>query len=182
MTTQTAAAVPRWAFIAAHLVPLVVLPSGLWRIGLAAGSSLGLVYEGEAVSVTGWEAVYVVGLSLTLEALAWLTLGLVRPWGERVPRWVPRIGGRVIGARAVIVVAGTGAAMLAAIWAFAFVNVLTLQPFGFTSAGWEVVFVTAYAPLLLWAPLLGAVTVAYRRRRLSGGGAAPARQARPRRA
>ena len=37
----TARGAPRWALVAAHLVPLVALPSGLWRIFVAAGASLG---------------------------------------------------------------------------------------------------------------------------------------------
>jgi hypothetical protein len=30
--------VPRWAVLAAHAVPLITLPSGLWRIALVAGA------------------------------------------------------------------------------------------------------------------------------------------------
>ena len=45
--------------------------------------------SGAAVHVTGWESVYVLSLSLITEAVALLTLGLVRPWGERAPAWIP---------------------------------------------------------------------------------------------
>lgn len=38
---RTALAVPRWADRLAHLIPLMTLPSGLWRLGLAFGSSMG---------------------------------------------------------------------------------------------------------------------------------------------
>ena len=42
------------------------------------------------------------------DALALLTLGLVRPWGEIVPVWVPRLGGRRIPPAAVVVPATAG--------------------------------------------------------------------------
>lgn len=44
---------------------------------------------------------------VALSAGAWmgavLTLGLIRPWGERFPRWMPVIGGRVVPPAAAIV-------------------------------------------------------------------------------
>ena len=36
---------------------------------------------------------------------------------------------------------------------------------GFASSGWEALFVAAYAPLLLWGPLVAIVTFDYWRRR-----------------
>lgn len=84
--------VPRWAVLAAHAVPLVTLPSGLWRIAVVAGVPL----LPQAVQDWG-EGLYIVMLSVVAECLALLTLGLVRPWGEVVPRWIPLIGGRGCG-------------------------------------------------------------------------------------
>ena len=86
----TGGPVPRWATVAAHLVPLVTLPSALWRLPLALGFSMGVLESsGVAVHVTGWESVYVLALSVVSEGAALLTLGLVRPWGEHVPDWIP---------------------------------------------------------------------------------------------
>jgi len=39
----------------------------------------------------------------------------------------------------------------------------------FAGAGWHVLLVACYLPLLLWAPLLAAATWAYWRRRCRGG-------------
>src|SRR5690349_8118710 len=89
--TSTEQPVPRWADRAAHLTALTTLPSGLWRIPLALGFSMGMTEEHAAVYVGGWESVYVLSLSVVAESAALLTLGLVRPWGERVPSWLPRI-------------------------------------------------------------------------------------------
>ena len=64
--------VPRWAHTVAHLIPLTTLPSGLWRIGIACGLSLGMLDHGEPLHISGWESVYLVCLSLTIEGLALL--------------------------------------------------------------------------------------------------------------
>jgi hypothetical protein len=146
---------------AAHLVPLVTLPSALWRLPVAFGFSMGT----DARIDVGWESVYVLGLSVVTEALALLTLGLVRPWGERVPAWIPLIGGRRVPPMAAIVPALLGALMLMAIWGYAFRDMLALPELEFTHEGWHVLLVAAYLPLLLWGPLLAAVTFAYWKRR-----------------
>jgi hypothetical protein len=92
----------------------------------------------------------------------------VRPWGERVPRWIPRLGGRRIPPMAVVMAAAAGAVLLQLIWTFAFVNYLGNDRMTFSSPGWEALLIAAYLPLLAWAPLLGAVTWAYYRRRCRG--------------
>jgi hypothetical protein len=153
---------PAWATRAAHLVSLVVLPSGLWRLGVAAGLPMGMS-EADTAGLPGWESLYIASLTIVNEALALLTLGLVKPWGERAPGWIPFIGGRRVPPRPVVVVAATGAVLLQAIWLFAFRDPDT--GIAFTSGGWKALFLACYYPLLLWAPLLAAVTVAYYRRR-----------------
>jgi hypothetical protein len=157
--------VPRWADRAAHLVALTTLPSALWRIPLALGFSMGMLEDGAPVHVHGAESVYVVGLSVVTESLALLTLGLVRPWGERVPSWFPVIGGRRIPPMAVVVPAALGAVALAAIWGFAFRDGATLEGVEYTHWGWRALLIACYLPLLGWAPLLALVTWAYWRRR-----------------
>lgn len=160
---------PRWAVIAAHLVPLTTLGSGLWRLPVAAGFSMGVIVDGAPAHVHGWESVYVVSLSVVSELAALATLGLVRSWGERVPRWIPVLGGRRIPPLPVVVVAATGAVALELIWLFGFANYLSHDRMTFSSPWWEAVLVAAYLPLLAWAPLLGAVTWAYHRRRCHRG-------------
>ena len=145
----------RWAIRAAHLVSLVVLPSALWRVGLVLGFSMGGIEHGAPVHVTGWEAVYVLGLSVVTEGLALLTLGLVRPWGERFPR------------RFVLGLAGFGVISLALLWGYAFRDFPNVgegsDALQFSDAG-HVLLMVCYTPLLLWAPLLAAVTLDYARR------------------
>ncbi|TPQ17862.1 hypothetical protein [Streptomyces sporangiiformans] len=168
---------PRWGRAAALAVPLLVLPSGLWRIvtvvfpvqddGRAHGSG----------DLPPWlpEEVYVVLLSVLTELLAFTAYGLIATWGEVVPRWVPGLGGRRIPTPAAVVPAAAGALLLTALssaTAVADLAGVTLRgdplPEGYPGQvpGWSaVVFYVSYAPLLLWGPCLGALTVAYWRRR-----------------
>ncbi|MFF4739834.1 hypothetical protein ACFY2W_28690 [Streptomyces sp. NPDC001262] len=158
----------RWAVRTAHIIPLLTLPSGIWRLLLAAGHHAGYTDAGyKALGTTGWGAAYVVGLSLAGEALALLTLGLVRPWGEVLPHWIPLLGGRRVPWKAAVVPAGLGAVALTVLcssfalwWAFPHDD---MTPAGSVMAGF------LYLPLVAWGPLLAAVTVStYRRRRRAG--------------
>jgi len=67
-----------------------------------------------AVGIPGPGVAYVLGLAVATECLALLTLGLVRPWGERLPYWLPYCGGRAIRPMAVVFPAALGAAALTA--------------------------------------------------------------------
>jgi hypothetical protein len=156
----------RWALVAAYLAPLVTLPSGLWRFGLVFGGSMGVVRDGQPMAVGGWEIAYVIGLSVVAEAAALLTIGLVRPWGERAPAWMPLIGGRRVPRGPVAVVALLGALALMYLWvgaALAYARHELADEF--EGSGWEALFVAAYAPLLLWGPLVAAVGFDFWRRR-----------------
>ncbi|WP_241562101.1 hypothetical protein [Streptomyces hoynatensis] len=155
---------PRWAVRAAHLTACLALPSGLWRIALVAGLPLGFDMSGTGPG----ERLYIVSLSVVSELLALLTLGLVRPWGEVLPGWVPLLGGRRVGTRTAVVPALLGAAGLAFVWGFAFLNAAT-RPWIVDGTAQRVLFVACYLPLLAWAPLLAAVALAYHRRRTRPG-------------
>lgn len=147
---RTVAAPPRWAVAAAWGVPLCVLPSAIWRTSIV-----------DDVPNGGWYLPLLTALSLVL---ALLTLGLVQRWGERFP---PRF---------VVTTAATGAGLLLAVYAYVALN----KVFGFVERGpvlvgpdqpdvpppgWDVLVL--YLPLLLWAPLVLAVTWDYRRRHRS---------------
>ncbi|MDY0813753.1 hypothetical protein [Kitasatospora purpeofusca] len=157
---------PRWAIRAAHVAALVTLPTGIWRLLLAAGYPVGYNDAGyAAMGFTGWGAVYVVGLSVAGEALALLTIGLVRPWGEVLPRWIPLLGGRQVHPIAVVVPAGFGAIALTVLWT-PFVAWWAVPHPDMTALG-HVIVGFLYLPLAAWGPLLGAVTFSYHRRRLA---------------
>lgn len=160
----------RWA---ATAVPLLVLPSSLWRIAFTGGVPSG---RGNVPAWLPMQA-YAVLLSILSEVLAFTAVGLIAGWGQTVPRRVPRYGGRPIPVAVAVVPAAAGAVLLTAIWTVAAFAVLTGNkingeplPSDYPTrvGGWSSVeFVACYAPLLLWGPLLGALTVWYWRRRVS---------------
>ncbi|MEU6772642.1 hypothetical protein [Streptomyces sp. NPDC046759] len=160
---------PRWAVRAAHLVAPAALPTGVWRLLLASGNPAGYTEAGyKALDATGWGAACLIGLSLSIEALALLTLALVRPRGEVIPHFVPRIGGRRVHPSAVTLVGGICAVVLTALWSpfllWWAVPHPDLTPLGNAVIGF------LYLPLIAWGPLLGAVTLSYHRRHRTGGG------------
>ncbi|WP_329280506.1 hypothetical protein [Streptomyces sp. NBC_00691] len=160
--------VPRWAALAAHAVPLVTLPSGLWRLALVAG--LPVTQDAGRGAMSTGESVYVVSLSVVSELLAFLTLGLVRSWGEVFPRWMPFLGGRRVNPAAATGAALAGAAGLCAIAAWgAYAAYAGLGPGIPATPAQDALLIVCYAPLLAWPVLLAAVAVAYRRRRRDGG-------------
>ncbi|MFD3488145.1 hypothetical protein [Streptomyces sp. NPDC058665] len=164
--------VPAWARRAAIAVPLAVLPSGLWRI-----LQVGEGPDRGSGSLPAWlpVEVYVILLSVVSELLAFTAVGLIAAWGEVWPRWVPVLRGRRIPPLAVVVPAALGAVALTALWSAAAVTDLanvtlrgdaTSPDYPGETGGWTAaVFYLCYAPLLLWGPLLGTVTVPYLRRR-----------------
>ena len=155
---------------------MIALPSGLWRVALALGFSLG-IHSANGVDaatglVRGWGAVSILALTLLSEGVGLLSLGLVRPWSEVVPGWIPVIGGRHLPAGAVTASAAVGAVALTVIWTFATVNFFVLTIFHTTGHGfvfvngwWEALLIVCYLPLLFWGPLLFVLTCAYHRRR-----------------
>ncbi|MBC2874014.1 MULTISPECIES: hypothetical protein [Streptomyces] len=159
----------RRAVRAARVAALCVLPSSLWRVAPAVGIPVG--YEADALrdrlQVPGWGTPALLGLSLLAEAVTLLTVGLTRPWGERVPRWVPAFGGRAVRPAAVTAVAGTGAALLTLIFTVLPAAQLLMGVAGGDAdphGPWLLLMRLCYAPLLAWGPLTAAVVVAYHRR------------------
>ncbi|WP_205304836.1 hypothetical protein [Nocardioides sp. 616] len=152
--------------MAAHAAALTPLPSALWRLALVLGFSGGFTEQGLTdLDPTGSGLVYLVVLSVISEAAALLTLGLVQPWGEVVPRWVPRFGGRPVRTRPVVIVASAGAVALILLWT-QLLFWWSVPHTDMTPAGVHVVGLL-YLPLIAWGPMLAAVTVSYARRRTS---------------
>lgn len=161
--------VPRWAYRLAHLVPFLTLPSGLWRLGLVFGSSMGMLDpNGNPARLESTGAkVYVVGLTIFSELVAMTALGMVSRWGELAPQWIPFIGGRRVHPHAAIVPATLGGLSLIAIWTYGFRDVWTDHFIPFSGTGWKALMLACYSPLYLWGPALLVLTWAYYRRRVS---------------
>ncbi|MCX5203689.1 hypothetical protein OG897_19805 [Streptomyces sp. NBC_00237] len=157
---------PRWVRWAAHAVPLIALPSTLWRLAMAIGVPVGY---SDAVLRTDYDlpgSGYLVLplISVFQELAALLTLGLVSNWGLVAPRWVPIIGNKPVRPWAAVVPATLGALIMTAVTFSQYVmwdkvNDGNLTGIHRSIMGW------CYVPLLLWGPLLGVVTVSYYLRR-----------------
>lgn len=165
MSTFRPGPVPTWAKIAAWAVPVTVLPSAVWRLVDSVGA---LFRGGHPCAAPGdplWEKLYVPSLSFFSLGLALLTLGLVQRWGEVFPRWVPGIGGRRVPVSFAVGAATAGALLVAAFIVRAFVGGEPRHPLppGCTPPGWDVL--GFYLPMVLWPPLLLAVTAHYLWRR-----------------
>lgn len=182
---RTVPGAPRWAVRTAYAITLIPLPSCAWRV-LAVVGGVPLMRE-PAPGPDGRPPdarLYVIALSVTVEALAFLAVGLVAPWGETWPRWIPVLGGRPVPVRAAVVPAALGAAAATALWSYTCVmtalgrEITGRRGFDFTHGLQTPVLWIAYAPLLLWGPLLGVLTVHYHRRRTRAR-AAPAALAAP---
>lgn len=72
----------------------MVLPSGLWRIALVLGHPAGYTDAGFEPFRTIHAQAWMPAPSVLSELAAFLTIALVRPWGEVTPRWIALIGGR----------------------------------------------------------------------------------------
>lgn len=169
---------PRWAVWCAWAVPLTIAPSAAWRVWTVFTDDRGVL---GSVTGGGW---YLLLLSVVSMALGLLTVGLVRPWGEVFPRWIPFVGGRVVPARGATRAAVTGGTVLILITIYFF----ALRIWGDPSfrvpvwigddtrhppPGWSIL--RYYAPLIAWGPLVIAVARDYRRRRATSARTAASR-------
>lgn len=160
---------PRWAVAAAYATVASVLPAGIWRTLVGVGVELGWTEEHLRLErIPGYGTLYVITLTVLSIGCAALTLGLVYPWGEVFPSWLPAVGGRRVPTLLAV-----GAAFLGALAVGAIVVLSILrwdQVSGFAErpgSGWARLMVACYLPAVLWPPLLAAVAVAYWRRRTS---------------
>ncbi|MGA8116385.1 MAG: hypothetical protein WCA46_22240 [Actinocatenispora sp.] len=171
------AGVHRWARIAAAAVQLTVLPACVWRICWASVLTITGHAEESRGQLPLWMPVlgYVVLLGIASELLAFTAYGMIARWGEVFPRWVLGLRGRRVPPLAAVIPAALGAFILTVLWTEAAVGVVLrhdiqgrpMSPDNpLIPHGWQGLLADAcYAPLLLWGPLLGALTIAYWRRR-----------------
>ncbi|MGW7078757.1 hypothetical protein [Streptomyces sp. NPDC054866] len=160
--TETRHRVPVWAEWIAHAIPLVVLPVCIWRLPIGFGYGMG----GERLDPAWFNIPYVLGLSILSELFAHLSFGLVRGWGEVVPSWVPRLGGRRVPVAAAVVPATIGGLALTAIGVEWMITAIGEGPGAWPYAeGWDVLAMTVSGLMNLWGPLLLVLTYAYYRRR-----------------
>jgi len=92
-----------------------------------------------------------------------LTIGLIRPWGERFPRWVPAVAGRPVPIAVAAVPGGLVAAVVTSA-ALPMIMLLSVEP---TEAGpggmsgTERLLALLLFPCWIWGPLLGLAVWGY---------------------
>ena len=143
------------------LAVLATIPYDVTRLAWFAGWPLGLSRELHE-SLQDPPALLVVGLALGLlsTAGAALTHGLVAGWGERFPRWLPRVGGRSVPVMLAVIPASVVAVTLPP------ASIMFAGPKvngGFELADWGVWLPSMF--WLLWAVGLGGAAWAYYLRR-----------------
>jgi hypothetical protein len=162
----TARPVPSWARWAAEAAALAPVPSSLWRLPLIFGAPMGMDedFMRDLMSHPLWfRAAYLLGLGVVSDGAAFLTLGLVRRWGEVWPRWVPFAGGRRVRPLAAVVPALAGGVLVTCLGTSMAAGWDSNMTQGYD--GWAILQTVLYAPMLLWGPLLLLVTGHYVRRR-----------------
>ncbi|MGW0517559.1 hypothetical protein [Crossiella sp. NPDC003009] len=155
----TPAAAARWGKWCAYLAFLVPLAYAVTRWAWFAGFSLGLISE-EFLREGQENGLWIAGAGLgTFAALGGLlTLGLVYPWGEVYPFWVPGLRGKRVRPLAAIIPATFVAVIVTAAGLGVFLRMVGRV--GFTEF---IVNPMTFFPF--WGLALGGATVAYFLRR-----------------
>ncbi|MFI6803198.1 hypothetical protein [Streptosporangium canum] len=158
--------VPRWGRAVTIAAALCPAPYGLVRLTWVTPWPLGgfdprtghitLIAAGGGDAATRMQG-FLIGMSAVLTVA--LTLGLISRWGEVVPRWVPRLGGRPVP---VMLAVGPGAFGAVALCVSAPGVLAGAVQMGSWVDG--VLFVLLF-PCPVWGPLLGAAVFAYWARR-----------------
>ncbi|WP_407284992.1 hypothetical protein [Streptomyces sp. BP-8] len=148
-------------------LPVVLLLHCLRRLPFGVNFQMGTV-DPAAPPFPWWGPAYIVGLSVLTEALALLTMGLVSSWGEVFPRWVPFLGGRRVPPLAAVIPATLGGLGLVALWdpmPRAWFGLLGFHEAAFTNGWWKLLARVCVSPVMLWGPIVLALTYAYYKRR-----------------
>ncbi|HEY9374037.1 hypothetical protein [Streptomyces sp.] len=152
-TDQTPTDHLRTARRAAHLLALCTVPSGLWRLAMAAQLPVGYSEEvlREVYGIPGWGVAYVIGLTVLQECAALLPLLAVT--------------GRLRSLRpATVVRAGRILALLITLFCVSQLALLFfVTPDQHLSPTGHTLFLLVYAPLAATGPLLALATRAYAR-------------------
>jgi hypothetical protein len=148
----------RWGFWATIVAVACPLPYGLLRMTWLLPNPIGLGTENldaePGIKLSG------LGLGLIALASAVATLGLIRPWGEVWPRWIPYLAGRAVPMKAVVI-PGFAAATLLLVGTPSLIPLVWTPDSGILeNLGHLLIF-----PFPLWGTAVALATAAYYYRR-----------------
>jgi hypothetical protein len=135
-----------------------------WAVGVPVGVSPEFLVRIEAANPGGSTVLLELVFAAFAAVGSVLTVGLLRPWGVRFPRWVVGLAGRRVPPAFPVAFAGSAAIGLTA-WGVSMVR--DVGPFlagGMRVAGFQMGPLWLLPPLaiLVWGPALGAAAFAYR--------------------
>ncbi|MEU4391789.1 hypothetical protein [Kribbella sp. NPDC023855] len=148
----------RWGFWATVVAVLCPLPYAVLRMTWLLPNPVGFT----AAELDAQPGIKLFGLGLGLIAIgaSIATLGLIRPWGETWPRWIPYVAGRPIPVKAVVI-PGAVAATLLLVGSPSLVQLVwSADASILTNLGHLLIF-----PFPVWGASVGLATAAYYYRR-----------------
>jgi uncharacterized membrane protein (DUF485 family) len=150
----------RWGFWATIVAALCPMPYALLRMSWLLPDPVGLGISVADLDANPGMKLFGLGLGLIALASGVVTLGLIRPWGEVWPRWIPFLAGRPVPVKAAVIPGATAAALL-------LVSSLTLvqglwlpEETALTNLGHLLIF-----PFPLWGVSVAVATAGYYYRR-----------------
>lgn len=150
----------RWGFWATIMAALCPMPYALLRMTWLLPDPIGF----DAAELNAEPGIKLFGLGLGLIALisGIVTLGLIRPWGEVWPRWIPFVAGKPVPIKAAVIPGAAAAALL--LVSTASLTGLLWSPDASTVKN---VLNLLILPFPLWSVSVGLATAAYYYRRRS---------------
>jgi hypothetical protein len=146
-----------WATIIAALCPM---PYALVRMTWLLPTPIGLGIDAATLDAEPGMKLFGLGLGVIALTSGIVTLGLIRPWGEIWPRWIPFLAGRPVPLKAALIPATTVAACLL-VSSLSMVQMLWRPEESLlTNLGYLALF-----PFPLWGTSLAVATAAYYYRR-----------------
>jgi hypothetical protein len=150
-SSESAARWGKWATLVAVAVPVFYAVTRFaWALGIPLGIMREFLREGQATGLW-WAGAALASLAVGGAAL---TFGLIRPWGETFPRWIPMVGGRRVPPALAIIPASL-VSLLVTSAGLMFIRLVLMGSLTETFVFAEDVGWAALAPELLW-PLWGA--------------------------
>ncbi|MFI7066501.1 hypothetical protein ACIBL3_36275 [Kribbella sp. NPDC050124] len=148
----------RWGFWATIVAVLCPMPYALLRMTWLLPNPIG--FDADELNAEPGIKLFGLGLGLIALTSGIVTLGLIRPWGEVWPRWIPIVAGRPVPPKAAVVPGAVAATLL--LVASASLIGLLWTPDASTA---ENVLYLLILPFPLWGASLAVATAAYHYRR-----------------
>jgi hypothetical protein len=147
----------RWGFWATIVAVICPMPYALLRYTWLLPNPIG--FDADELRAEPGMRLFGLGLGTIALAAGLVCLGLIRPWGEIWPRWVPWLAGRPVPMKAVVIPGGIAATVLC----LGSLPMITM--FAAEGMDWETIKLLLIFPFPVWGASVGLATLAYYYRR-----------------